>query len=197
VLHDLIRLALALAVGGALTIGYLTFRIWDQGGRDEARRADAIVVLGAAQYNGWPSPLFQARLAHAVELYEAGLAPLFIVTGGKGRPGDATTEAAAARAYAVAHGVPAEAIIGEDRSRTTVEQIRTVGAMLRERGLRSVVVVSDRSHMLRSLRIMRDQGITAFGSPTTKSRTGSNLVELAKDTVHEIGGLGHYFLTGS
>ena len=61
-LHDLIRLALALAVGGALTVGYLTFRIWDQGGRDEARRADASVVLGAAQYNGWPSPLFEARL---------------------------------------------------------------------------------------------------------------------------------------
>jgi uncharacterized SAM-binding protein YcdF (DUF218 family) len=194
---DLIRLAVAVLVGAVAVTGYTAYRIWDQGNRDEARAADAVVVLGAAQYNGRPSPLFRARIEHAVRLYREGIAPLFIVTGGRGLPGDETTEAEAARSYALTLGVPAEAILVEDESRTTYEQLRTVGAMLRERGLRSAVLVSDRSHMLRSLRIARDQGIEAFGSPTTTSPNEGRLPERVKDTVHEIGGLGHYFLTGA
>jgi uncharacterized SAM-binding protein YcdF (DUF218 family) len=93
--------------------------------------------------------------------------------------------------------VPADAILVEDQSRTTLEQLRTVGEMLRDRGLQSAVLVSDRTHMLRSLRIARDQGIEAYGSPTTTSPVESNVVEQLKDTVHEIGGLGVYFLTGT
>jgi uncharacterized SAM-binding protein YcdF (DUF218 family) len=196
-LRDLTRIALAAVVGLVLVVGYVTFRIWAQGSRDDARPADAIVVLGAAQYNGTPSPLFEARLNHAVELYESGVAPVFIVTGGKGRAGDVTTEADAALAYAVGQGVPREAILVEDRSRTTVEQLVTVGRMLRDRGLQSAVIVSDRTHMLRSLRIARDQGIEAYGSPTTTSPAASNVGEQVKDTLHEIGGLGLYFLAGT
>lgn len=196
-LRDLTRIALAAVVGFVLVVGYVTFRIWNQGSRDDARPADAIVVLGAAQYNGTPSPLFEARLDHAVELYESGVAPVFIVTGGKGRPGDVTTEADAALAYAVGKGIPRDAILVEDRSRTTVEQLVTVGRMLRDRGLHSAVIVSDRTHMLRSLRIARDQGIEAYGSPTTTSPAASNIGEQVKDTLHEIGGLGLYFLAGT
>jgi uncharacterized SAM-binding protein YcdF (DUF218 family) len=196
-LHDLTRLALATVVGGALAAGYVTFRIWDQGGRDDARPADVIVVLGAAQYNGTPSPLFEARLEHAVRLFENGIAPVLVVTGGKGRPEDVTTEAATARAYALAHGVPDEAILVEDESRTTLEQLATVGRMLRDRGLGTAVLVSDRTHMLRSLRIARDQGFEAYGSPTTTSPTESSPVEQLKDTIHEIGGLGLYFVAGA
>jgi uncharacterized SAM-binding protein YcdF (DUF218 family) len=195
-LRDLTKIGLAAVTGLALAVGYMTYRIWDQGGRDEARTADAIVVLGAAQYNGTPSPLFQARLAHAVQLYKDGVAPVFIVTGGK-LPDDRTTEAAAARAYALAHDVPAEAILVEDQSRTTLEQLRTVGAMLRDRGLQSAVLVSDRTHMLRSLRIARDLGIEAYGSPTTTSPVESNLVDQVRATGHEIGALGLYFLAGT
>ena len=194
--RDLIRLGVVGVLGSLVVVGYTSYRIWDQGGRDEARPAEAIVVLGAAQYNGTPSPLFQARLAHAVKLYEDGIAPVFIVTGGK-LPDDRTTEAAAARAYALGHGVPADAILVEDRSRTTLEQLRTVAEMLRERGLHSAVLVSDRTHMLRSLRIARDQGIDAYGSPTRTSPTESSLSEQAKDTIHEIGGLALYFLAGT
>jgi uncharacterized SAM-binding protein YcdF (DUF218 family) len=196
-LRDLTRIALAALVGIVVVVGYTTFRIRDQGGRDEARSADAIVILGAAQYNGTPSPLFEARLRHAVDLYRAGIAPLFIVTGGKGRPGDTTTEADAAMAYAIRNGVPEEAILIEDRSRTTVEQLVTVGQMLKDRGLHSAVLVSDRAHMLRSLRIARDQGIEAYGSPTTTSPVESNVQEQVKDTLHEIGGLALYFLAGT
>ncbi len=196
-LRDLSRLAVAALIGGIVVAGWTTWRIWDRGSRDEARPADAIVVLGAAQYNGTPSPLFEARISHAVQLYLDGIAPVFIVTGGKGRADDITTEAEAARAYAVAHGVPDAAILVEDQSRTTLEQLRTVGGMLRDRGLSSAVLVSDRTHMLRSLRMAYDQGIEAYGSPTTTSPVESNLREQVKDTVHEIGGLGAYFLTGS
>ena len=194
--RDLIRLGLVGVAGGLFVVGYMSYRIWDQGGRDEARKADAIVVLGAAQYNGTPSPLFEARLAHAVQLYKDGIAPIFIVTGGK-LPDDRTTEAAAARAYAVAHGVRAEAILVEDQSRTTLEQLRTVSEMLRDRGLRSAVLVSDRTHMLRSLRIARDQGIEAYGSPTTTSPVESNVVDQVRATGHEIGALALYFLAGT
>jgi uncharacterized SAM-binding protein YcdF (DUF218 family) len=191
------RLLLAAAAGTILVGLYTTYRIWDQGLRDDSRPADAIVVLGAAQYNGTPSPLFRARLDHAIALYHDGIAPILVVTGGKGREGDITTEAEAAMAYAVAHDVPASAILVEDRGRTTLESLRTVGSMLRERQLASAVFVSDRSHMLRVLRMARDQGIIAYGSPTTTSPTESSLSEQAKDTIHEIGGLALYFLTGT
>lgn len=196
-LHDLTRLTLAGLIGAFLVAGWTTIRIWSQGNQDEARPADAIVVLGAAQYNGTPSPLFEARLVHAVRLYHEGIAPLFVVTGGKGGERDTTTEAEVARDYAIQNGVPAEAILVEDRSRTTIEQLRAVGEMFRERGLVSAVIVSDRTHMLRSMRIAEDQGIEAYGSPTTTSPNEASPVERLKDTIHEIGGLGLYFLTGT
>jgi uncharacterized SAM-binding protein YcdF (DUF218 family) len=197
VTRNLTRLLLTALLGIVVVAAYTTFRIWDQGMRDDSRRADAIVVLGAAQYNGTPSPLFRARLDHAIALYHEGIAPILVVTGGKGRPGDTTTEAEAARAYAIAHDVPPDAILVEDRGRNTLESLRTVGSMLHERDLTAAVFVSDRSHMLRVLRMARDQGLAAYGSPTTTSPTESSFVEQAKDTIHEIGGLALYFLTGT
>jgi uncharacterized SAM-binding protein YcdF (DUF218 family) len=191
------RLLVAAVAGTIVVAGYTSIRIWEQGLRDDARPTDAIVVLGAAQYNGAPSPLFQARLDHAIELYHEGIAPILVVTGGKGREGDTTTEGDAAMAYAVAHDVPSSAILVEDRGRNTLESLRTVGSMLRERSLHQAVFVSDRSHMLRVLRMARDQGIDAYGSPTRTSPTQSSLSEQAKDTIHEIGGLALYFLTGT
>ena len=103
--RDLIRLAGAACLGLALIGGYATYRIWAQGQTDEERPADAIVVMGAAQYNGRPSRVFAARLDHAVSLYLAGVAPRLVVTGGKAE-GDRTTEAAAGRAFAIGLGVP-------------------------------------------------------------------------------------------
>ena len=195
--RHLTRLLAAALFGGLLVVAYTSYRIWDQGARDEGRPADAIVVLGAAQYNGRPSPLFEARLDHAVRLYHGGIAPILVVTGGKGRPDDVTTEAAVAKRYAIQHDVPEEAILVEDQGRTTLESLRTVGAMLHERDLASAVFVSDRTHMLRVLRMARDQDIQAFGSPTTTSPIESSPIEQVQDTIHEIGGLGFYFLTGT
>jgi uncharacterized SAM-binding protein YcdF (DUF218 family) len=194
--RDLTRLAAVALVGAVAVTGYATFRIWAQGERDERRSADAIVVLGAAEYDGRPSPVFRARLDHAVSLYRAGVAPVLVVTGGK-QAGDRTTEAAVAREFAIAEGVPAASILVEDRGRTTLESLRTVGQMLRDRGARDVVFVSDRTHMLRVLRMARDQGLTSFGSPTTTSPTDADLTHRADATLHELGALAFYFLTGA
>ena len=194
--RGLIRIGLVGLVGGLAVVGYTTYRIWDQGAKEDNRKADAIVVLGAAQYDGRPSPVFQARLDHAIELYKDGLASTFVVTGGK-LPGDRTTEAAAARTYALTHGVPAEAILVEDEGRTTLESLRSVAAMLRERQLSSAVFVSDRTHMLRVLRIASDEGIDARGSPTTTSPTDATFFARFEATIHEIGALGLYFVAGT
>jgi uncharacterized SAM-binding protein YcdF (DUF218 family) len=175
--------------------GYAAYRIWDQAGRDERRAADAIVVMGAAQYDGRPSPLFAARLDHAIELFREGVAPRLIVTGGK-REGDRTTEAASARDYAVHHDVPEDAILVEDTSRTTLQSIRGVVALMREAGLQSAVFVSDPTHMLRVLRMAADVGIDAYGSPTRTSPLERDPAGRIDAIVHELGALGVYFLTG-
>jgi len=190
-----VRLLLAGLVAALAAFGWATFRIWDTGNRDDRQNADAIVVLGAAQYDGRPSPVFRARLDHAVDLYEAGVARYLVVTGGKAE-GDRTTEGAAAQAFAIARGVPASAILVEDRSRTTLESLHTVAAMLRERKLSTAIFVSDRTHMLRVLRIARDEGITAYGSPTATSPTDATFLSRADATIHELGALTLYFISG-
>jgi uncharacterized SAM-binding protein YcdF (DUF218 family) len=193
--RDLVLLLAAVTAGIVATTGYTVAQIVRQGDRDEARPADAIVVLGAAQYDGVPSAVFAARLEHAVALFHQGLAPLFVVTGGK-LPGDRFTEAATARAYALAHGVPAASIIGEAVGRNTLSSLEGVGALLRERNLSSAIFVSDRTHMLRVLRIATDQGIRAFGSPTADSPSDLDVGRKAQAIVHELAGLAAYILGG-
>ena len=189
------RLALGSLLAAVFVAGWAGFRIQEQGWRDEQRPADTIVVLGAAQYDGRPSPVLEARIRHGVALYDAGVAPLLIVTGGKAS-GDRTTEASAARDWAVAHGVPAAAILSEDRGRTTLESLEAVSAILLERGLRSAVFVSDRTHMLRVLRIATDRGITAWGSPTRTSPADAGAGTRLEAIVHELGALVVYFVGG-
>jgi uncharacterized SAM-binding protein YcdF (DUF218 family) len=189
------RLLTAGTLAALVVTGVAAFRIWQQGEQDERRPADAIVVLGAAQYNGRPSPVFAARLDHAIELFRAGLAPTLVVTGGK-IPGDRTTEADVARRYAIERGVPAEAILGENEGRNTLESLESVAALMRERGLRSAVFVSDPTHMLRVLRIADDLGVEAFGSPTRTSPAMDDLGRRARATAHELGALAVYFFAG-
>jgi len=193
--RDLIRLAGAACLGLALAGAFATYRIWAQGQSDEERPTDAIVVMGAAQYNGRPSPVFAARLDHAVSLYLAGVAPRLVVTGGKAE-GDRTTEAAAGRAFAIELGVPVADILVEDQSRTTLESIRAVADLLDANGARSAIFVSDRPHMLRVLRMAADEGITAWGSPTRTSPIERDFVGQLDATVHELGALAYYFLMG-
>jgi uncharacterized SAM-binding protein YcdF (DUF218 family) len=187
-------LVVALA-GFLLLLVYAIYRIAAQGAIDDARRADAIVVLGAAQFNGQPSDVFEARLQHAVDLWNEGLAPYLIVTGGK-LPADITTEAATARAWAVAKGVPNDAILDEDRGRNTLESLDNVAALLRAHHFDRVLFVSDRTHMLRVLRMAKDLGIVGYGSPTPTSPTDLDADRRWKSIAHELAGLAAYFVGG-
>ena len=194
-LRNLIRLLFVGAVGVLGVGAFATYRIWDEGQQDDHRPADAIVVLGAAQYDGRPSPVFAARLDHAVALYLARAAPILIVTGGK-REGDRTTEAAVARKFAIDRDVPDSAILVEDHGRTTLESLQSVATIMRRHGLRSAIFVSDRMHMLRVLRIARDQGVVSYGSPTNSSPTDLDWNRRLDATRHELGALALYFLAG-
>ena len=194
-MRGLARLVLAALAAGVAVGGYAAYRIWDQGNRDERPPVDAIVVMGAAQYDGRPSPVFAARLDHAIDLFHEGIAARLIVTGGK-QEGDRTTEAASARIYAVQHDVPDEAILTEDQSRTTLQSIRGVAAVMRDQGFDSAVFVSDPSHMLRVLRMASDEGITAFGSPTRTSPLERDALRHVDAIVHELGALAFYFVSG-
>jgi uncharacterized SAM-binding protein YcdF (DUF218 family) len=195
VLRSAILLVTGAAVGGAALLGYMALRINDQGSLDERRPADAIVVLGAAQFNGTPSDVFEARIQHAVDLFHDGIAPYLVVTGGK-LPGDRTTEAATARTWAIDHGVPAAAILVENKGRSTLESLENVAAIFRDHHLASAVFVSDETHMLRVLRMATDLGIVGWGSPTRTSPSDRDAGRRAQAMVHEIGGLLAYFIGG-
>lgn len=191
-LRELTRVAAALAIGASAVLAYTAYRINEQGASDEQRPADAIVVLGAAQFNGVAGGVFAARLDHAVDLFKHGLAPYLIVTGGN-QPGDRTTEAATARAYARARGVPADKILMEDHGRSTLESLQNVSAVMRAHHLRTAVFVSDRTHMLRVLRMATDLGITSWGSPTTTSPTDLETTRRSRAILHELAGLVAYY----
>jgi uncharacterized SAM-binding protein YcdF (DUF218 family) len=188
-------LAVAGLLGAGSVVAYAAFRIWQQGETDDQRPADAIVVLGAAHYEETPSAVFAARLDHAIDLYHAGLARYLVTTGGRA-PGDRLAEADAARAYAIDHGVPAEAILGEDRGRDTLASVRNVAALMQEHGLRRALFVSDRLHMLRVLRIAEDEGVEAYGSPTTTSPADERAERWLRSLGHELGGLAVYLFLG-
>jgi uncharacterized SAM-binding protein YcdF (DUF218 family) len=145
--------------------------VWSS--RDEAQPAQVIVVLGAAQYAGKPSPVLRARLDHALDLWDRHLASLLILTGGTGA-GDTTSEAAVGRNYARKHGVPDTAILVENEGRTTSESMRAVAGMLEVRGLQTALLVSDPFHMLRLRILARRFGFTPYTSPTQTSPISPN-----------------------
>lgn len=157
---------LAGATGGSWLLSVLAVVLW--GARDSARPSDAIVVLGAAQYAGRPSPVLRARVDHAVALWNRGLATWFIVTGGMGA-GDTTSEAAVARRYAMRQGVPDRAILMESEGRTTSASLQAVAAIMRQRELQHAVLVSDPFHMLRLEILSRQLGLHTAPSPTRTS----------------------------
>jgi uncharacterized SAM-binding protein YcdF (DUF218 family) len=145
--------------------------VWSS--RDEAQPAQVIVVLGAAQYAGKPSPVLRARLDHALDLWDRHLASLLILTGGTGA-GDTTSEAAVGRNYARKHGVPDSAILVENEGRTTSESMRAVAGMLEVRGLQTALLVSDPFHMLRLRILAKRFGFTPYTSPTQTSPISPN-----------------------
>ena len=189
-LRDLVLVGLVFVLGAGALVGYTAFRIWQVGEQDGRRHVDAIVVLGTAQYNGRPSPSLAARLDHAIALYAEGDAPYLITTGGK-LPGDWTTEAEVGRKYAMAHAVPDSAILMETTGRSTLESMQNVRAVMDAKGLHTALFVSDRSHMLRVLRLAQDQGIEGWSSPTESSPDYNGPATL-RATIYELGATALY-----
>ena len=150
------------ALGGSFLWVYV--QVWRQANRDEAGKADAIVVFGAAEYRGYPSPVLKARLDHALGLYRQGLAPRIITTGGHG--GDQQfTEGEVGRSYLVRNDVPSEVILVEKQGETTVESAAAVGEIMDRLQLGSCIVVSDGYHVYRVKKMLEARGIRALGSP--------------------------------
>jgi uncharacterized SAM-binding protein YcdF (DUF218 family) len=154
------------------------------GSRDRAKASDAIVVLGAAQYWGKPSPVLRARLDHAVELWQRGLAPRVVLTGGVG-VGDTTSEAAVSRKYVIGEGIPDSAILLETTGRTTRESLRSVAVMLQVRDQHRVILVSDPFHMLRLDILARRFGLVPYTSPTRTSPISANTGETWRYYINE------------
>src|SRR5580658_9757092 len=131
---------------------------------DEARPADVLLVLGAAEYRGRPSPVLEARLNHALFLYRQGFAPRILTTGGKG--GDPTfTEGEVARAYLSKHDIPSEAILVESEGESTVYSTAAAAEIMRRMNLKSCIVVSDGYHIYRVKKMLESQGMSVYGSP--------------------------------
>jgi len=180
----LVRLVLAglglLVVVWVVSLGGVL--VWER--HDQSRPVGAIVVLGAAQYVGRPSPVLRARLDHAVALWRRGLAPIMIVTGGTGT-GDTTSEAAVSQRYVVQHGVPVQAILLETEGRTTSESMAGVSALMASQGRRDVLLVSDPFHMLRLTILARRHGLQPYASPTPTSPIAANPSERWKYALSE------------
>ena len=166
--QNILRAVAGLLVLGAIAVAielFLVARdIRRQSNVDEARAADVILVLGAAEYRGRPSPILEARLNHALFLYRQGLAPRVMTTGGKG--GDPVfTEGEVGRAYLSRHGIPSEAIIVESEGDTTVYSTAAAAEIMRRMNLHSCIVVSDGYHIYRVKRMLQFDGIDVYGSP--------------------------------
>lgn len=168
------------AIRIAIRVGIVTFlllfvylsvtfvQVWMASRRDEARASDAIIVLGAAEYDGRPSPVLAARLDHAIGLYQKGIAPVIVVTGGR-QPGDRFTEAGVSADYLHQHAVPDTAILRETTGRTSWESLEAAARFLEVRHMSRVVLVSDPYHSARITAIAHEVGLDAVTSPTRTS----------------------------
>jgi uncharacterized SAM-binding protein YcdF (DUF218 family) len=159
------RVIAAAVLAVVLIVTSTALAIWWTARQDSRPGSDAIVVLGSAQYNGVPSSIFEARLEHAIALYEDGVAPVIVTVGGKA-DGDQFAEAEAGRDYLAGQGIPDDALLAVPEGADTLESIRAVSASFTDRGWSSVVLVSDPWHAMRAERMAEDAGLDAESSPT-------------------------------
>jgi len=194
------RILLGLLVLVLAYFAVTTFLVASWMGKDERPPADAIVVLGAAQYDGRPSAIYRARLEHAVDLWNAKVAPLLVFTGGK-EPGDRFTEGGSGARWAIGRGVPASATLVEESSRTTYGNLAGAKRALeasgpRDRRLR-IIVVSDPFHMYRAVKQAHDLGLDAYPSPTRTSPLSASKLKLTESVLREDLAIGGYVIGGS
>src|SRR5579863_10172885 len=166
-----VSVAILAAVSACIGIAAVAHEIRRQSTVDEVRPADVIVVLGAAEYRGRPSPVLEARLNHALFLYLKHMAPRIITTGGAG--GDPVfTEGSVGRAYLSEHGVPPEAIVVEREAGSTAQSVAAVAEIMRRMNLKSAIVVSDGYHIFRVKKMLESSGLQVYGSPRPSAPSG-------------------------
>ncbi|HEY0813604.1 MAG TPA: YdcF family protein [Pseudonocardia sp.] len=192
----LVRLVLGGLLIGVFVVGATAFRVWEVARVDDRQPADAVVVLGAAQYDGQPSSIFAARLRHAAALYDDKLAPRIVTTGG-GRPGDVFTEAEAGRRFLIKLGVPASAVIAVPVGTDTLGSLQAVAAQAERDGWSSALIVSDPWHSLRARQMARDSGLAAWTSPTRSGPVVQTRETQARYIVRETGAMLYYRLTNA
>lgn len=170
-------------------IGKNVFDICAFSAEDQKCRADVAVILGAAAYNGEVSPVYRERINHGITLYEEGYVDRLIVTGGTADQGE-ESDASAAKKYLLSRGIPEEAVLMEDQSSITQENLENSKAIMEENGYETALIVSDPLHMKRAMLLAEDAGITAYSSPTPSTRYISlrtKIPFLARETFYYIG----------
>jgi uncharacterized SAM-binding protein YcdF (DUF218 family) len=177
-----------------LWLACLSLLIWNFGQTDHATKADCIIILGASAQGATPSPVFEQRLRHGIDLYQRQLAPRLLFTGGYG-DGKTYSEAGVGSAYAQQHSVPASAIFMEEKSRTTKQNLEEALKVMKAQGLQSAIIVSDPLHMKRAMMMADDLGIHASSSPTPTSMYRSFGAQ-AKFLMREVYFMHHYAVTG-
>ena len=188
------RLVVGALLMAALVVGGTAFRVWQVARVDGRQPVDAVIVLGAAQYDGEPSSIFAYRLRHAEALYEEGLAPRIVTTGG-GRVGDVYTEAEAGRRYLIERGVPAEDVVAVAEGSDTLGSLQAVADRAEQDGWQSALVVSDPWHSLRARTMARDSGLDAWTSPTRSGPVVQTRETQLRYIVRETAALLYYQVT--
>lgn len=188
------RAVAGLAIMGVLLGLGTALRVWQVARIDDFSPVGAVLVLGAAQYNGTPSPVFRARLNRGAQLYDEGVAPMVVTVGGKQR-GDATTEAEAGRRYLIDHGVPKGRVLAVAVGSDTLGSIDAVSSVLHARRIDSVVIASDPWHSLRARTMARDAGLEATVAPTRTGPAVETRSAQFRGIVRETGALLWYQLT--
>ena len=186
--YPAVKLGLKLVAGtivlAILYLGVTFIQVYRAAGRDDSQPAQAIVVFGTAQYDGKPSPVLAARLDHAIELYEADLAPVVVVTGGN-QPGDRFTEAEASANYLLEHGIPDDDVLREVSGTSSWQSLAAVSEFLAERDINEVLLVSDPFHSLRISAMAEELGLDGHASPTRTSPIAglTEMEYMARETV--------------
>ncbi|MCA1006632.1 YdcF family protein [Rhodococcus hoagii] len=188
------RVVLGAVLIGLVLVGGTALRVWQVARVTDTTPADAIVVLGAAQYDGTPSSVFEARLDQAHKLYEQGVAATIVTVGGK-QEGDEYTEAASGRNYLMDEGVPGGAIVAVEEGSDTLLSVEAVSREMGARGMHSAVLVSDPWHSLRTRTMARDAGLDAWTAPTRQGPAVMTRESQLHGIVRETGALLWYQLT--
>jgi len=195
IIHQLMYFFSLIAGGVLLFLLIMASQVWFFAQRDEARPADAAIVLGAAVYGNRPSPVLRERINHAISLYEAGFVENIIFTGGQGQPNE-PTEAEVGRQYALARGVPAADILVETTSTTTWENLTNARLVAETAGIDSFLIVSTPFHMRRAISMAADLDMAAYSSPTRSTRWISPRTQ-TRAFLREVVAYGFYLLAGN